>query len=391
MNSLQKQLSVALLLVIAALILVWFEQQNFSMSILVVAGVIISFQLINQANIDEEPHKETKVSSQSCDKHSEIISQILAMAEAEFVLADNELEKIGAILTQAGSNLAGNFTGLQGESVSQKELVDELMTRLNVLVTEEQDISAKTSDFSHQSHDIYQRMLESIQKVKDSCHSLESEFTGMSEQMDHIYKTLDDSNSITDQTNLLALNAAIEAARAGDIGRGFAVVADEVRALSKRSQIFNSEIADQVSSIRSSMNAVSNKINELSKIDLSQSLRDRQAIDDMWQGMKEVVAQASTDSEDINQIAESISQHVRSGVVSLQFEDMAQQLMGHLKNRLTILKSFTLQAKETLDEELDDKRVMVLGELISKKITQLESLHNSVSQSNLNQGSVDLF
>jgi methyl-accepting chemotaxis protein len=111
----------------------------------------------------------------------------------------------------------------------------------------------------------------------------------------------------------------------------------------------------------------------------------------MWRGMQTIISQASTDSEDINQIAESIGQHVQSGVVSLQFEDMAQQLMSHLKNRLTILKSFTLQAKEMVDDGLNEERVAQLDQLVNRKISKLESLHNSVNQVNMNEGGVDLF
>jgi len=234
-------------------------------------------------------------------------------------------------------------------------------------------------------------MLDSIETIKSSCEALEKEFVGVSEEMVNIHKTLGDLNSITDQTNLLALNAAIEAARAGDVGRGFAVVADEVRALSRRSQTFNLEIAEQVNKIRKSVDGVSHKIHDLSQLDLSQSIQDREVIDGMWNGMQDIVSQASTDSEDINQIAESIGQHVQSGVVSLQFEDMAQQLMNHLKNRLTILKSFTLQAKEMVESGLNEDRVLQLDQLVNKKISKLEALHNSVDQTSMSEGEVSLF
>ncbi len=389
MTNLRTQLSIALLLILSTLILGWFELFAFAAACIVVSALILSFQIINISV--SEPVDSTPETNPDYSTHVTILSQIISVAEAEFILANNELEKITTILSHAGERLAGNFTGLHGESTSQNQMVDELVSKLAVLVSEEQDISNKTSDFSEQSHEIYQRMLNSIEQIKSSCEALESEFVTVSEQMDHIYKTLDDSNSITDQTNLLALNAAIEAARAGDVGRGFAVVADEVRALSKRSQVFNKEIADQVSNIRSSVNGVSDKIHELSLIDLSQSLEDRNRIDNMWQGMQTIVAQASTDSEDINQMAESISQHINSGVVSLQFEDMTQQLMSHLKNRLTILKSFTMQAKQIVGEGLDETRIDQLSELISKKINELESLHKTVSQNSLNEGSIDLF
>ena len=376
-------------LLLLSIALIIFNQKTLGISASSLALLVIVFSLWGTQTSDEIALQTDPLNRE--DSQSVVISQIISMAEAEFILANDELEKIAAIVSQAGSSLAGNFTGLQGESFNQKELVEELVSKLQVLLNNEHDISSQTDKFSKRSHDIYERMVSSIQSIKASCDALEKEFVEVSEQIDHINKTLDDLNSITEQTNLLALNAAIEAARAGDVGRGFAVVADEVRALSKRSQSFNSDIANQISSIRHSVDGVSNKIHELSEIDLSQSLEDRRSIDKMWEDMHEVVEQANTDSEDINSIAESISQHVQSGVVSLQFEDMAQQLMTHLKNRLRILHSFTLQAKEMVAAGLDEQRIEKLKTLIDEKIENLESLHSSVEQRNMDSGSVDLF
>ncbi len=379
----------ASILVLISILLVFFDMKMIGLAASVFTLLILVYTLWTDNASEEIPLPNNSISED--DPQSAIISQIISIAEAEFILANDELEKIAAIVSQAGSSLAGNFTGLQGESFNQKELVEELVFKLKTLLTNEQDISSQTDKFSKRSHDIYERMVSSIRSIKTSCDALEKEFVEVSEHIDHINKTLDDLNSITEQTNLLALNAAIEAARAGDVGRGFAVVADEVRALSKRSQSFNSDIANQISSIRHSVDGVSNKIHELSEIDMSQSLDDRKSIDKMWVDMHEIVAQANTDSEDINRIAESISQHVQSGVVSLQFEDMAQQLMTHLKNRLRILQSFTLQAKEMIAAGLNEKRIEKLKTLIDEKIENLESLHNSVEQRTMNSGSVDLF
>ena len=381
---------VALALTLVSVLFSFFDFLYLSWGGSLLAILCLAYILINTDN-PSLPLENEAQENFSTEAHSEMISQIISIAEAEFILANDELEKIANIVAHAGNSLAGNFTGLQGESLNQKELVEELVNKLNVLVKDEQDISVQTDKFSKQSHDIYERMVESIKTIKNSCDALEKEFVQVSDQMNHINKTLDDLNSITEQTNLLALNAAIEAARAGDVGRGFAVVADEVRALSQRSQSFNLEIADQVNSIRGSVDGVSSKIHELSEIDLSQSLEDRETIDNMWDSMQDIVHQASTDSEDINSIADSISQHVQSGVVSLQFEDMAQQLMAHLKNRLRILHSFTLQAKEVVAEGLDEQRIQKLGSLIDQKIENLEKLHSSVEQRNMNSGSVDLF
>ncbi len=325
------------------------------------------------------------------EDRTRITTQIIAMTEAEFVLTNNELDKLAQITADAGNNLASNLTGLHGESVNQRELFEQLADEISGLVGCEHQLFDKTSDFSKQSNLIYQRMVDSVETITGSCKSLESEFVSVSEQMDSIHKTLNDLNSITEQTNLLALNAAIEAARAGDVGRGFAVVADEVRALSKRSQVFNSEIAEQVTSIRSSIDGVSNKITDLSQVDLSQNLNDREKINKLWKGLESIINQADIDSGELKKVIESAKEHISSGLVSLQFEDLVQQLTSHLKNRLTILQSFTSQAKEILNNNLDKQRLFELESLINEKMEKLRSLNSPVSQNNLKEGSVDVF
>jgi len=392
MNKPQKFLTFALVMLIVAILFAWFEMIIWATGFALGSGTLILWQIIEnkQSNdqLDLTPQPKSNDVQQSS---SSVISKLISMAETEVVFANEELDKIVGIISDAAQNLTGNFTDLQGESVSQKELVDQLVTKLAMLVDDEQGLSDRTTDYTKRSNDIYQRMLSSVETIKSSCEALESEFVGVSEQMKGINKTLSDLNSITDQTNLLALNAAIEAARAGDVGRGFAVVADEVRALSKRSQDFNLQIGDQINAIRGAVDGVSGKIHDLSQLDLSQSLNDREVVDGMWKNMVEVISQASSNSENINQIAESISRHVNSGVVSLQFEDMAQQLMGHLKNRLTILKNFTQQAKEIIFDNKCEKRIIELEQLLDKKMVNLEELKSSVSQNNMDEGGVDLF
>jgi methyl-accepting chemotaxis protein len=379
MNKLQKYLIAILFFIVAAGLLAWLGHMVFAATSLLVSFILVTFQIID-ANQTAEPESIQNVfkPTATSDVANSLISQLIAMAETEFILAKHELDEISGILSHAGKNLAGDYTGPQGESINQKALVEELISKLAMLVHDEHEISNKTNDYSQKSHDIYQRMLNSIETIKSSCESLEKEFVGVSEEMSLIHNTLNDLNSITDQTNLLALNAAIEAARAGDVGRGFAVVADEVRALSKRSQTFNLEIANQVNKIRTSVDGVSHKIHDLSQLDLTGSIKDREVIDDMWTGMQGIIMQASKDSEAINTIAESIGQQVQSNLVSNQFEEMAQQLMSHLKNRLTILKSFTQQAKGMVDKGLNEDRVSQLDELVNSQITALERLHNTV-------------
>lgn len=67
-------------------------------------------------------------------------------------------------------------------------------------------------------------------------------------------------------SNILALNASIESARAGQAGKGFAVVSDEMRKFSALSGEAAAKINHNLSEIVSSIEMVSNHIQESAKI-----------------------------------------------------------------------------------------------------------------------------
>ena len=64
---------------------------------------------------------------------------------------------------------------------------------------------------------------------------IEGSHGAMASVLDRISSIISSINAISDQTNLLALNATVESARAGEAGKGFAVVADEVRVWNRMS------------------------------------------------------------------------------------------------------------------------------------------------------------
>ncbi len=325
------------------------------------------------------------------EKYQNSIHQLISLTNSEFKLAAEEIERIGKIVEDAGENLTNDFTGMQQQSEQQKELCQELISHLSDLIEQEQNISSKAINYSKESSDIFSYVKTAVSKVIAESSHLEAEFSQVSEQMSDIDKTLDELNSITDQTNLLALNAAIEAARAGDVGRGFAVVADEVRALSKRSQTFNIEIADQIHVIRDAVNQLTKKMANLTNLESLDCSEGEDKINDMWNGIVSLTEEVESKSENIREIAKVIDKHVVSGVRSLQFEDMTQQVMAHLGERLQILNVFTNDATSLLSSSLTSEQLDSLNNLTRSKKGQLKGLNRSVLQENMSEGSVDLF
>lgn len=132
--------------------------------------------------------------------------------------------------------------------------------------------------------------------------------------------------SISSQTNLLALNASIEAARAGEVGKGFAVVADEIRQLADSSKETANKIQNVNILVINAVNELSANANEIMKyisdtilpdydnyaVSGKQYREDAEAVsgamDNCLQEMDELNAHITNLAEQMNQIANSVSE-----------------------------------------------------------------------------------
>ncbi len=132
---------------------------------------------------------------------------------------------------------------------------DELIhaADLTLIATEEVNSSSQSmaSGASSQTERIHSA-LEEMHKVN----------TLVSDIIDQIKKSTDNTSQIALQTNILALNAGIEASRAGDYGRGFAVVAENVRKLSDQSKIASENINNIVETISISLQDLFNNLQQ---------------------------------------------------------------------------------------------------------------------------------
>ena len=380
-----------LLLSIALVFATLFHIVLLSYVLIVFIGACAIFILTQQKSEIRDNLAQDNSPNALSTNYQHTVQKLVSLTNDEFRLAKEEIERMRNIVREAGRNLADDFTGMQGEAENQQELCQRLIKHLSGLIVQERDISSKASQFSEESSNIFSSVKNTVGEIVKESENLESEFGSVTDQMSHIDKTLDELNSITEQTNLLALNAAIEAARAGDVGRGFAVVADEVRALSKRSQTFNKEIADQINAIRKGVYDLTHKMTILSNIDTDKTNQGQMQVVEMWDGIISLTQDAESKSEEIEQIAKVIDKHVSRGVQSLQFEDMTQQVMDHLRERLVILNNFTNEATSLLSNSLTQGQIDSLNQLTSSHRDQLDGLNKSVLQENMKEGEVNLF
>lgn len=131
----------------------------------------------------------------------------------------------GASEIAAGNNDLSSRTEQQAASLEETAAS---MEQLTATVKQNAENARQASQLALSASETAQKGGKVVANVVQTMHDI----AGSSQKIADITGVID---GIAFQTNILALNAAVEAARAGEQGRGFAVVAGEVRNLAQRS------------------------------------------------------------------------------------------------------------------------------------------------------------
>jgi methyl-accepting chemotaxis protein len=310
-----------------------------------------------------------------------------------------ELFRVQQLLTEAIAKLVASFHAMSDQSKHQQELGLQVI-RLN---SGEAGEGADFASFTKQTSDTLRIFVDSVVENSKLAMELVEMTDRISTQVRDILGMLGEIEGISKQTNLLALNAAIEAARAGEAGRGFAVVADEVRDLSGRTAHFSQQIRGRVGSMQQSIGDAEKAINKLAAQDMTFALKSKQDVENAMSHVDEMNTSTGETVKTLQHIAESMEQSVGQAVVSLQFQDMVTQLIGHVSKRLDELHGIMREiegASSVVENNaasgFSPDQADRLRSHLSSARSLLDQLHNNtknnpVRQESFSSGEVELF
>lgn len=303
-----------------------------------VAGSALCMSPAERQNATAPAHFSREV----IEKSGEAIVHVSGEISRQVGEMRDEVARAQVIFSEAIGKLVGSFQDMNAQIQRQQQLGMQVVAggAEGGSISEFQNFANKTSETLRQFVDSVvenSRLAMSLVEMTDRIISQMSEVRGM----------LGEIEGISKQTNLLALNAAIEAARAGEAGRGFAVVADEVRDLSGRTNHFSQQIRGSLSKMQTTIEATEQAINQMAAQDMTFALTSKSDVELAMVGINEMNRRTGETVLELNTIGERVEVAVNQAIMSLQFQDMVTQLLGHVSKRLDVL-----------DEIVSDERQM---------------------------------
>lgn len=333
-------LSIGILPVLAAGALLLLDQQwipaiLIGFSILVLGTIILLPGGSNGVSAIATAH-DAHMLDRLCRNMQEVLSDIELAQHEQINKTQHELSQVKALVNNAIENLVTSFKGLESQSNGQQQVVMGILQQVGTHTRSDSDNSASTNE----ALQVIQLFVDGINAMGEGSMELVRAMDVMKGKIVQIDTLLGEVEAISSQTNLLALNAAIEAARAGDAGQGFAVVAAEVRSLSQRSNQFSNEIRLQYSGIKKAMEQAGLAVGRMASQDLKLILESRDRVEQMFADMDSFNALIAKSLQDISNTSADISASVSTAVRCLQFEDMTNQLLVHMENRMQCMEDY---------------------------------------------------
>ena len=318
------------------------------------------------------------------------IDNMVASSEHELPPLVGSMDQLLGVIGDASEKLHNSFNGLTEKSAQQNNLTLEIIDQLRAKDSE--DVSTLIFEkFSRETATVIDEYVGLTVKVSDKSIAAANKASDMSKQMDVMFSLLEQVKYLADQTGLLALNASIEAARAGELGRGFAVVADEVRNLAQKSAGLNDQIHHNVSNSKKILLDMNDLVGDIASLEMGHALDAKDNLEHMIKDIDNVSRFVSKSLDVSSEVSASIQADVGNAVVALQYEDMASQLIVHVKEWLENLGNGIDSVRPMLEKNDINTILLEINKMLKKQIEQKPGSKSAVASGSVDEGDIELF
>jgi len=401
---LEKKLSLVLLgLSVCAAFSAWWTQAHMLVIGVCLVICVVAFFIFFKLSKSNVPNNNENFEQGLPERMQEITLSLTDAFQSQLDVVKADLAQVRSLLSDAIVELQTSFNGLNSTTQDQANMVMELIEHSGYESIDEQKKDEEIDDdqfsfkkFARQTQKVLDTFVKQIIDVSKDSMMVMQVIDDVAVQMDEVVKLLEDVKSIAEKTNLLALNAAIEAARAGDAGRGFAVVADEVRKLSQSSNSFSDEIREVVNNADQNIKLAQQTVSSMASRDMNLAIQSKDKVDIMFVRADEMNELMVKNLADVNMISEKINTDVGVAVRSLQFEDMTNQILQHISSRVEQVQEasnlLTMAVHELANHGTRQEAYDAYYDRVDQVVGKMNSqLSQAVTQTNINEGDIDLF
>lgn len=313
----------------------------------------------------------------------------------QFQALDADLGQVRSIINSATENLSGTFAGLQTEALGQqqilRDLVDELVETVEGPELEQQTVGIQR--LSRETDDIVRQFVTLFRAMHDASGQISHKFGRILSQFEEALAQLDDTAEGVLGRHFAAVKLALDATDLHGVAQGPGTLDFEVRALMRHVQDFCHRVQQQTTRMESALAQVNEAVDSIPRPDLESVEASRGAMTAIWKQMRELNDRVVAKSNSVTEVSERIREHVYTGVVSLQFEDITGQLIEHVRRRNAAVEEAFGRLADALGHCADVSAMeAVLRNLDTDLDQRFEGLsRKAVSQTTVDTGSIDLF
>jgi methyl-accepting chemotaxis protein len=238
------------------------------------------------------------------------------------VIAD--LARARSMLSDALSRLLATFTRLRDQLAQDRALYEATLHEVNG--------SVGGSGLVGALRDVLARFVEDMVRISASSVKIMIEVESLRGHTSNVAARGQQIENIASTTRMLSLNARIEAQRIGSSGAVFRVVADEIKTLARESGALSKTIRDALAVQSASLAKASAEVSQLAAYDLDHVVASQKHLDS-------TIARLAAMSASSLHILARIQVEADAALQALQFEDMLNQLLQSITDRLEAVRA----------------------------------------------------
>jgi methyl-accepting chemotaxis protein len=313
--------------------------------------------------------------AESDSKLRDVIRDFEGEVNAVTTQVRQDLDRARSMVRDATARLSRSFDALHTAAASQREA-------LRTVASAFYDAENNGRSFASSTEALMRQFVDEVVRVsRDSMRVIE-QLADLSGRISSITISADAIDGLARETRFIAFNARIETHRAGDAGRTFKVVADEVKRLANASATLSNQIRENVGECNL-------QLAQLHKTSMGLASHDLSRVIESQQGLSSAIGRLDSVNHDLDQMLEVVGASVAEAVRALQFEDMVTQIMTATVQRVERLSEASVRAIRIMERGENGDRVAPLAALVKEMRPIADRM--AVQQSNVDQGSVELF